>query len=185
MGDWVVALSTIISAQSRVVRKGRARCVQNRRKEAKMITRLFEVAIVVRELDAAVEKYSQVLGITPLFMKAEDIPFPGIKVAVFLIGDVVLSLIGSEQADSPVADFLETRGEGLYLIGLGVTDIEQHMREAGERGVRFVMDKPLPYIAGKQNISLPESMHGVQICWAEHRPDWDIARSPRELWGSP
>jgi len=160
------------------------RYVQNHRKGARVITRLFEVSIVVKDFDAAVKKYSEVLGITPLFMKAEDIPFPGLKVAVFLIGDVVLSLIASEQADTPIAEFIETRGEGLYLIGLEVTDIEQHVREAGEKGVRFMMDKPLPYVAGTQNFSLPESMHGVQICWAQHKPDWDIARTPIELWGS-
>jgi len=149
-----------------------------------MITRLFEVCITVKDFDAAVEKYSAVLDITPIFMKAEDIPVPGLKVAIFIIGDISLSLIGSEQEGSPAAEFLKARGEGVSLIALEVTDIEQTMRELGEKGVKLLSDEPIPYIAGRQNYSLPESMHGVQICWAQHDPDWDVAESPYKLWGS-
>ena len=149
-----------------------------------MITRLFEVCIVVKDFDAAVKKYSEVLGMTPIFMRPEDIPMPGLKVAIFTIRDIALSLIGSEQEDNFVAEALKTKGEGLLQICLGVTDIEQTMRELGKKGVKFITDEPIPYIAGRQTISLPESMHGVQICWSQHKPDWDVAESPRKLWGS-
>jgi len=150
-----------------------------------MITRLCEVCITVKDFDAAVKKYSEVLGITPIFMKAEDLPFPGVKVAIFPIRDIALSLIGSEQEDSPVAEFLKTKGEGISLINFEVTDIKQTMTELGRKGVTFISDEPIPYIAGMQNYSLPESMHGAQICWSQHKPDWDVTESPRRLWGTP
>ena len=150
-----------------------------------MITKLCEVCITVKDFDAAVKKYSEVLGITPIFMKAEDLPFPGVKVAIFPIRDIALSLIGSEQEDSPVAEFLKTKGEGISLINFEVTDIKQTMTELGRKGVTFISDEPIPYIAGMQNYSLPESMHGAQICWSQHKPDWDVTESPRRLWGTP
>ena len=150
-----------------------------------MITRLCEVCITVKDFDAAVKKYSEVLGITPIFMKAEDLPFPGVKVAIFPIRDIALSLIGSEQEDSPIAEFLKTRGEGISLINFEVTDIKQTMTELERKGVTFISDAPIPYVAGMQNYSLPESMHGAQICWSQHKPDWDVTESPRKLWGTP
>jgi len=150
-----------------------------------MITKLCEVCITVKDFDAAVKKYSEVLGITPIFMKAENLPFPGVKVAIFPIRDIALSLIGSEQEDSPVAEFLKTKGEGISLINFEVTDIKQTMTELGRKGVTFISDEPIPYIAGMQNYSLPESMHGAQICWSQHKPDWDVTESPRKLWGTP
>lgn len=150
-----------------------------------MITRLCEVCITVKDFDAAVKKYSEVLGITPIFMKAEDLPFPGVKVAIFPIWDIALTLIGSEQEDSPVAEFLKTKGEGISLINFEVTDIKQTMTELERKGVTFISDEPIPYIAGMQNYSLPESMHGAQICWSQHKPDWDVTESPRKLWGTP
>jgi len=150
-----------------------------------MITKLCEVCITVKDFDAAVKKYSEVLGITPIFMKAEDLPFPGVKVAIFPIRDIALSLIGSEQEDSPIAEFLKTRGEGISLINFEVTDIKQTMTELERKGVTFISDAPIPYVAGMQNYSLPESMHGAQICWSQHKPDWDVTESPRRLWGTP
>jgi methylmalonyl-CoA epimerase len=150
-----------------------------------MITRLCEVCITVKDFDAAVKKYSEVLGITPIFMKAEDVPVPGVKVAIFPIRDIALTLIGSEQEDSLVAEFLKTKGEGISLINFEVTDIKQTMTELGRKGVTFISDEPMPYIAGMQNYSLPESMHGAQICWSQHNPDWDVTESPRKLWGTP
>jgi len=86
--------------------------------------------------------------------------------------NMLISLIASEQPDTPVAKFIESNGEGVFLIGLEVTDIEQDMKELSEKGVRFVSDKSLPYGAGRINFAHPKSMHGVQIAFAEHEPDY-------------
>jgi 4-hydroxyphenylpyruvate dioxygenase-like putative hemolysin len=161
-----------------------AKTQENHGKETQMITRLCEVCINVKDFDEAVKKYSDVLGITPILMKAEDVPFPGVKVAIFTIRDISISLVGSDREDSIIAEALKTRGEGISLINFEVTDIKQTMTELLKKGVRFISDEPIPYIAGMQNYSLPESMHGAQICWSQHKPDWDV-ESPRRLWGTP
>ena len=149
-----------------------------------MITGLFEVAIAFKDFDAAVNKYSDVLDMKPMLMKKEDIPFPDLKVALFIIGNVVLSLIGSETADTPLAKHVGSKGEGVYAIGIEVSDIEQKMKDLRRKGVELVFDEPIAYVAGKQNLSFPKSMHGVQICWAQHNPDWDNTKTPAKLWAS-
>lgn len=138
-----------------------------------MVTQLFEVAIAVKDLDAATKKYSDVLGVQAIPIGAAYFPVAGLRGVVFPMGNnMLISLIASEQLDTPVAKFVESNGEGIFLIGLEVTDIEQDMRELSEKGVRFVSDKPLPYAAGRINFAHPKSMHGVQIAFAEHEPDY-------------
>jgi len=134
-----------------------------------MIKRFLQVSIAVQDLDAAIEKYSNVLGTTPTFVKPEAVMFPGVKAAVFLVGDVAITLIASERDDSLVAEVLKTRGEGIFLMCFEVSDVEQHMKELVERGVRFLKDQPSPYPTGngKSNYGLPDSLHGVYVGFAQ------------------
>jgi len=133
-----------------------------------MITRLFEIVIAVNDFDAGVKKFSGVLGAQPRFLKEEHIPMPGLNAATFHVGDVTISISASRQPDTPVARFLQTRGEGVYLVGLEVTDIEQDMRKLAEKGVEFASEKPIPYRYGKQSFARPKSMYGVPVFLAEH-----------------
>jgi methylmalonyl-CoA/ethylmalonyl-CoA epimerase len=133
-----------------------------------MITRLFEVAIAVKDFDAAVKKFTDVLGVEPIFVKEESMPTPGDRCASFPVGDVVIAILSPRQPDSPVAKFLEARGEGVFVVDLEVTDIEETMRELGEKGVEFASDRPVPYGYGKLNFANPKSMHGVLFAFAQH-----------------
>ena len=128
-----------------------------------MIKRFFAVSIAVRDLDTAVKKYGDVLGVEPEFTKPGYFPFPGIQGAFFQVGDVRIYLIASDQADTSVAKFVETRGEGVFLLSLEVDDVEQATKEIGEKGVKFVSDTPMPFADGKVNFGHPKSMHGVQF----------------------
>jgi methylmalonyl-CoA/ethylmalonyl-CoA epimerase len=128
-----------------------------------VIKRFKGVTIAVKDLDAAVKRYEDVLGIKPQFLEPEFFAFPGHKGAFFLIGDVEISLVTSEQPESSVTRFLETRGEGVFLISLEVTDAEQARKELLEKGVKLVGDKPQTFSGGKVNFAHPKSMHGVQV----------------------
>lgn len=128
-----------------------------------MIKRFRGVTIAVKDLDAAVKRYEDVLGIKPQFLKPEFFAFPGNKGAFFLVGDVQISLVTSEQPDSSVTRFLETRGEGVFLISLEVYNAEQARKELLEKGVKLVGDKTITFSGGKVNFAHPKSMHGVQV----------------------
>ena len=133
-----------------------------------MIKRFAGVNIAVKDLDAAAKKYSAVLGVKPIPTKAEDFAFPGLKGASFLVGDVLINLIASEQPDTAIAKFVETRGEGVFLLSLEVSDVEQDMKDLKEKGVEFVSDKVMTFATGKVNFGHPRSMHGVQ--WEFFQP---------------
>ena len=128
-----------------------------------MIKGFYGVSIAVKDLDAAAEKYAEVLGIEPVTYKPEELAMPGLKGVRFRIGGVTISLIASEQPDTAVAKFIETRGEGIFLASLEVTDVEEDMKEAAAKGVQMVVDKPIDTASGKLVFGHPKSMHGVQF----------------------
>ena len=101
----------------------------------------------------------------------EHYAYPGLKGARFSVGEVAISLVASEEASSPIARFLETRGEGVNHISLEVGDIEQAMTDLASKGVRFVTDKPLAFSDGKVVFAHPKSLHGVQIAFVQTQQD--------------
>ncbi|TET87977.1 MAG: methylmalonyl-CoA epimerase [Dehalococcoidia bacterium] len=139
-----------------------------------MIKRLIDVGVAVKDLDAAVKKYSEVLDVKPSILPPEHYAYPGLKGARFRIGEVTISLVASEKADGPVAKFLETRGEGLNHISLEVTDIEQDIRDLAGKGVKFASDRPLAFSDGEVIFAHPKSLHGVQIAFVQAKPGTDL-----------
>jgi len=111
------------------------------------------------------------LGVQPTMYPPEHYAYPGLKGARFGIGEVAISLVASEEAGSPIARFLETRGEGVNHISLEVADIEQAMTDLASKGVRFATDKPLAFSDGKVVFAHPKSLHGVQIAFVQTQQD--------------
>lgn len=132
-----------------------------------MIKRFAGVTIAVKDLDAAIKKYEGVLGVKAIPADPKDFAFPGLKGASLNIGGVSINLMTSTQPDTSIAKFLETRGEGVFLLSLEVDDAEKATKELGAKGVKFVSDKPISISAGKVNFGHPKSMHGVQWEFAQ------------------
>ncbi|TET87978.1 MAG: methylmalonyl-CoA epimerase [Dehalococcoidia bacterium] len=128
-----------------------------------MIKQFYGINIAVKDLDEAVKKYSDVLGVQPVYTKPEDFAFPGLKGATLKVAGVSINLIASDNPETPIYKFVESRGEGVFLISLQVTDLEKDMKELTEKGVRFVSPEPMSYATGKVNFGHPKSLHGVQI----------------------
>jgi len=137
------------------------------------IKRLLDVSIAVKDLDAAVQRYSAVLGLEPRLLPPEHYAYPGLKGARFYLGSVAISLVASEEPSTPIAKFLETRGEGLNHISVEVTDLEQDMRHLADKGVTFITDGPLAFPEGRVVFAHPRSLHGVQIAFVEMTPGVD------------
>jgi methylmalonyl-CoA epimerase len=130
-----------------------------------MIKQFFGVNIAVKDLDAAVKKYGAVLGVKPKYTPPENFAFPGLKGAEFhLPNSVQINLIASDNPETSIYKFVESRGEGVFLLSLRTDDLEKDMKDFTAAGVKFVSpDKPLTYAGGKVNFGHPKSLNGVQI----------------------
>jgi methylmalonyl-CoA/ethylmalonyl-CoA epimerase len=104
------------------------------------------IGIAVRSLDAHRDYYERVLGAT--YQGTEEVASQRVRVAFYRVGPpdggVLIELLEPTSADSPVAAFIEKRGEGLHHIAYTVEGIEARLRSLKEEGVRLVDETPRP-----------------------------------------
>ncbi len=105
-----------------------------------MITRIHHINFLVRDLDAAVERYSCVLQ--PEKIIHEDLPRRGVKTARFRVGDTWIVLLQALDPDSVAGRHLAEHGEGFFLISYKVEDVEAASARARRAGVEVLNDMP-------------------------------------------
>jgi methylmalonyl-CoA epimerase len=128
-----------------------------------MIKGIFAINIAVKDLNEAVEKYEDLLGVKALDVSDPDnFAFPGITGAALDINGVRINLIASTQEDSPVAKFLEKKGEGVLLVSLEADDIDNDVENLKSKGVQFLFPSSAVGGFGKVNFVPPKTMNGVQ-----------------------
>ncbi len=142
-----------------------------KKEKDRMEKRFMGVTIAVKDVDAAFKKYEAVLGVKPNIMKPEDFAFPGIKGGFFQVGDVLINIMSSDQPETSIYKFLETKGEGIFLISFRTDDVDAVTKDLIAKGVKLVSDKPIPFSGGKVNFIHPKSMHGVQVEFAQVKED--------------
>ena len=126
------------------------------------INRINHVALVVDDIEAALEFWRDVLGLE--LAHVEDAPDQGTVVAFLSTGDQEVELLKPTTENSGVARFLERRGPGLHHICLEVSDIQECLDRLKARGVRLINPEPVVGTGGKLIAFIhPESTHGVLV----------------------
>jgi len=100
------------------------------------VTRIDQIAVVVHDLDAALDEYRELFGMVPV--SREIIEHAGIDEAMIDIGGVYLQLIAPTRPDSVVARYLEQRGPGLHHIGFAVNSVDGALDELRAKGTPAV-----------------------------------------------
>ncbi len=96
------------------------------------------------------------------FVSSEDVPEQGVKVAFFKLGHSMIELLEPLNAESPVAKFIEKRGEGVHHIALGCKSIEAARKHAIENDIRMLSDAPKIGAGGKLiSFAHPKDTGGV------------------------
>jgi len=121
---------------------------------------LDHVAIAVKDLDAAVALYRDVLGLE--LAEIEEVPEQQVRTAIFGHGMGRIELICPTTKDSGVAKFLEKRGEGLHHLCVEVDDIEGALAALKAQGAPLIDEKP-KIGAGGAKIAFvhPKGLRGV------------------------
>ncbi len=127
---------------------------------------VLKVGIAVKDMDKAVNCYSEALGLTPSEIVAYE-PF-GMRYCMLQVGDLsFLELMEPTSPESPIGRFIDSRGEGLQHLSLRVADMEEAIAELKEKGFRFLQDAPLREHVGfgtaKFIFIQPQSTGGVLI----------------------
>lgn len=130
-----------------------------------LLTRIDHVGIAVRDLEASVEFYTTMFGLTVAGRETNDAQ--GVREAMLYVaegpaGSSYVQLLEPLGPDTPVGKFLEARGEGVHHIGYGVVDVATALGQLREDGIRLVDERPRHGSLGASIAFLhPKSVGGV------------------------
>ena len=124
--------------------------------------RLEHIGIAVHEPEAVASMFQTILGVRPY--KQETVSREHVRTHFIPTDSVKLELLEAVSPDSPVARFLEKRGEGLHHLSFEVADIHATMKHVVTRGFKPLSDEPRKGADGKLIFFLhPRQTHGVLI----------------------
>jgi methylmalonyl-CoA/ethylmalonyl-CoA epimerase len=123
-------------------------------------TRIAHVGIAVRDLEAIVPFYRDVLGMEEVELDDSD----GARIAGLQAGESLVELLEAERPDSPIGRFVERRGPGIHHICFAVDDLEGTLSRCRAAGVRLIDEAPRMGAEGKRIAFLhPSSTSGVLV----------------------
>ena len=130
-----------------------------------MIIKVEHIGIAVKDLSLSGSLFERLLGIKPY--RSENVASEGVTTLFFKAGKTKIELVEASHSLSPVAKFIETRGEGVHHIALEVDDIKKEMKRIVKAGFTLINKKPLRGAENKLVCFIhPKSAGGVlvEIC---------------------
>jgi methylmalonyl-CoA/ethylmalonyl-CoA epimerase len=107
-----------------------------------LLTEIDHIAIAVNDLEAAIAYYRDAYGAD--VAHREVVESDGVEEALLQVAESYIQLLQPTRADSPVAKFLERRGEGLHHVGYRVADCAAALDAVKAAGGRAIDDRPRP-----------------------------------------
>lgn len=132
------------------------------------VGKLYHVAIAVENLDEAEKLYQTALGLN--VTHREVIEEQGVKASMLEPhdGGTAIELLEPLDENSPIAKFLDKRGEGIHHICFWVDDLEASLNRLKEEGVRLIDESPRKGAHyTKVAFVHPKALNGVLIELAE------------------
>lgn len=126
------------------------------------MNKIEHIGIAVKDLKASNALFEKLLGVPPY--KEEAVESEGVTTSFFESGPNKIELLEATTEDSPIAKFLEKKGEGIHHIAFAVDDIEAEIERLQGEGFRMIHEKPK---AGADNKLIaflhPKGTNGVLV----------------------
>ena len=127
-----------------------------------MILKVDHVGIAVKSLEDRLGFWHDALGMG--LTGTEIVPTEGVRVALLAAGDSRIELLEASRPDSPVAKFIDKRGEGIHHITFQVEEIQPVLDRLRARGIPLLDDTPRPGAGGTMVAFLhPRAAGGVLV----------------------
>ncbi len=126
---------------------------------------LDHIGVAVKNLDDAINKYQELLNAR--VVHREEVPSQGVAVCFLEYKTQRIELLKPLNAESPVARFIQKRGEGIHHIAYKTENIETEMVRIRNMGMQVLQEKPVPGAWNKMIFFIhPRSVGGVlvEIC---------------------
>lgn len=126
------------------------------------MNKIEHIGIAVKSIAAANEIYAKLLGCQPY--KTEAVLSEGVNTSFFRCGESKIELLEATHPDSPIAKFIEKRGEGVHHMAFSVDNIKAEMKRLEKEGFVLLNQEPKRGADNKWVAFLhPKSSHGVLV----------------------
>lgn len=130
--------------------------------------KIEHIGIAVKDLDAAEKTYALMFGAEPY--KREAVESEGVITSFIRSGPNKIELLQATSKDSPIAKFIEKKGEGIHHVAFLVSDIQVEMKRMAADGFRLLNDQAKPGADNKLICFIhPKSANGVLIELCQER----------------
>jgi methylmalonyl-CoA/ethylmalonyl-CoA epimerase len=137
------------------------------------IERIDHICFAVKDLEETKKVYKEDFGLIPKYEYVAE--SEKIKVARYYVGEVAVEFMESTAPDGEVARFINSRGEGVFLISYKVDNLSKAIRELKEKNIELIDSKPRELFGNRYAfVHHPTKLNGVLTELLEG--DFDISK---------
>src|SRR5579871_1774205 len=104
--------------------------------------KLEHIGIAVKNLDESNKLFAKLLG--SQHYKIEEVASEGVRTSFFELNGVKIELLEATNSESPIAKFIEKRGEGIHHLAFEVDNIDSSIQSYSEKGFQVLNQQPKP-----------------------------------------
>jgi len=124
--------------------------------------KLEHIGIAVKNLDESNQLFARLLGKT--HYKIEEVESEGVRTSFFDVGGIKIELLEATRPDSPIARFVEKKGEGIHHLAFGTDHIDKDMKDLSAKGFALLAEQPKPGADNKMIVFMhPKTTNGVLV----------------------
>ena len=124
--------------------------------------KIEHIGIAVKSLKESNLLFEKLFGQPPY--KEEEVVSEGVKTSFFMNGPNKIELLEATNPESPIAKFIDKKGEGIHHIAFGVDNIFDEIKRLKREGFQFISEEPKDGADNKLVVFLhPKSTNGVLV----------------------
>ena len=127
-----------------------------------LMKKIEHIGIAVKDLEKSNSLFGQLFGKS--HYKTEEVVSEGVKTSFFKSGPNKIELLEATDPESPIAKFIERKGEGIHHIAFAVDDINTELDRLKNEGFIILNSTPKKGADNKLVAFLhPKSTNGVLV----------------------
>lgn len=124
--------------------------------------KLEHIGIAVKSIESANKLFGALLGKN--HYKIEEVASEGVRTSFFELSGVKIELLEATRDDSPIAKFIEKKGEGIHHLAFEVKNIRESVSAYEKEGFQAINAEPKKGADNKMICFLhPKTTNGVLI----------------------
>lgn len=131
--------------------------------------KIEHLGIAVKSLEKSDNLFARLLGKENY--KQESVEREGVTTSFYETGESKIELLEATNLESPIAKFLDKRGEGIHHIAFGVENIQSEIERLKKEGFIFISEEPKDGADNKLVVFLhPKSTNGILVELCQEKP---------------